>query len=142
MGEIVLRAMLREAGLDDRVVVDSAGTGDWHLGKPADPRTLQVLSEAGYDGSAHRARQIRVSDLDERDLLLAADEEHLTALTKLGDGRAEIRLLRSFDPDAAASGDTGLDDPYFGDLTNFTRCLAEVEAACRGVVADLQTRVE
>ncbi len=140
MGEVVLRSMLRDADLDETVVVDSAGTGDWHIGHPADPRTLQVLREAGYDGSTHRARQIDAADLDERDLILAADDGHLRQLAELGRGSARIRLVRSYDPDAVAAGDLGLDDPYFGDLSGFTRCLAEVEAACRGVVSEVAAR--
>ena len=57
IGEAVLRARLVDAGLADRVLVDSAGTGDWHLGHPADPRALATLDAHGYPHD-HVARQI------------------------------------------------------------------------------------
>ena len=57
MAEVVLRELARRAGAQDAVEVDSAGTGDWHVGHEADRRALRVLAEAGYDGSTHRARQ-------------------------------------------------------------------------------------
>lgn len=141
MGEVILRSMLDKAGLGDQVEVDSAGIGDWHVGQGADPRTLAALSRGGYDGSAHRARQFKATDLDERDLILAADRGHLHDLLQLGDGRqsaAETRLVREFDADAMAAGELELDDPYFGNATDFDRCRDEVEAACRGLVAELQ----
>lgn len=145
MGEVILRSMLEEAGLGDQVTVDSAGIGDWHVGQGADPRTLAALSRGGYDGSAHRARQLRASDLDERDLILAADRGHLHDLLQLGDGHvsasAETRLVREFDADAMAAGDLELDDPYFGNASDFDRCRDEVEAACRGLVAELQAEL-
>ncbi|GAB3494528.1 low molecular weight protein-tyrosine-phosphatase [Flexivirga lutea] len=144
MGEVILRAMLEEAGLADQVVVDSAGIGDWHVGQGADPRTLAALSRGGYDGSAHRARQLEASYLAGRDLILAADRGHLHDLLQLREGLgaagsgAETRLVREFDPDAMAAGELELDDPYFGNATDFDRCRDEVEAACRGLVAELQ----
>lgn len=142
MGEVILRSMLDQAGLSDEVVVDSAGIGDWHVGQGADPRTLAALSRGGYDGSAHRARQFEASDLDDRDLILAADRGHLHELLQVGEGRqgtrAETRLVREFDADAMAAGELELEDPYFGNATDFDRCRDEVEAACRGLVAELQ----
>ncbi|TWP37899.1 low molecular weight protein-tyrosine-phosphatase [Leekyejoonella antrihumi] len=140
MGEIVLRAMIEDAGLSDRVAVDSAGTGDWHVGDPADPRTLTVLERAGYDGSAHRAGQIDSTYLERRDLILAADNGHVHKLERLGSGPAKIALVRSFDDAAVRAGNTELDDPYFGEIDDFERCLQEVESACRGVVRMLQQR--
>lgn len=141
MGEVILRSMLDEAGLSDQVVVDSAGIGDWHVGQGADPRTIAALSRGGYDGNAHRARQLQASYLDERDLILAADRGHLHDLLQLREGNslgAEARLVREFDADAMTAGELELDDPYFGNATDFDRCRDEVEAACRGLVAELQ----
>ena len=145
MGEVILRSMLDEAGLGDQVEVDSAGIGDWHVGQGADPRTLAALSRGGYDGSAHRARQFEASDLEKRDLILAADRGHLHDLLQLGEGNgasAETRLVREFDADAMAAGELELDDPYFGNATDFDRCRDEVEAACRGLVAELRRELD
>ncbi|WP_446666859.1 low molecular weight protein-tyrosine-phosphatase [Flexivirga sp. B27] len=144
MGEVILRSMLDEAGLGDQVTVDSAGIGDWHVGQGADPRTIAALSRGGYDGSAHRARQFEAADLTSRDLILAADRGHLHDLLQLRDevdATAETRLVREFDADAMAAGELELDDPYFGNATDFDRCRDEVEAACRGVVAELRDQL-
>ena len=57
MAEVVFRALVERAGLADRIEVDSAGTGDWHVGAGADDRALLALTAGGYDGAAHRARR-------------------------------------------------------------------------------------
>jgi protein-tyrosine phosphatase len=139
--EVVLRSYLVEAGLAEQVEVSSAGTGDWHVGDPADVRSLRTLSASGYDGSAHRARHFDDAWFDELDLVVALDsthEEHLEALAPDEAARAKVVLLRSFDDDAVAEGNLDLMDPYFGGQDEFDRVLAEVEAACSGLVTYLE----
>lgn len=141
MGEVILRAMLEREGLSDKVIVDSAGTGDWHVGDPADPRTVAALARGGYDGRAHRAKQLTPPDLTERDLVLVADRGHLNAVERMArhvDDPAQIRLMRDYDPDADTQE---VDDPYFGDEAGFDRCRDEVEAACAGLLESLRSRV-
>lgn len=147
MGEVILRALLTEAGLEDLVEVSSAGLGGWHVGDGADHRTLTALTKGGYDGSSHRAQLYHVDLLAEHDLVLAADRGHLQTLQRWArdvglevgpEGDLDIRLIREFDPSAAAAGELEVDDPYYGDEEDFDRCLAEVESACRGLVAHLQ----
>ena len=81
MAEWVLRARIAEAGLSDVVEVDSAGTGDWHVGDDADPRTVRVLARHGYP-SRHVARQFQPADLLRRDLVIALDHGHLRTLRR------------------------------------------------------------
>ncbi len=141
MAEVVLRERLDEAGLGERVQVDSAGTGDWHAGEPADERTLTALDEHGYDGTGHRARQFSSAWFADRDLILVADRGHLDELRDLApdeSAREKVRLLREFDPEAVRADAVEVDDPYFGDSGGFDRVLAEIEQACRGVVSHLQ----
>lgn len=145
MGEIVVRRRLDEAGLGDRVVVDSAGTNDWHVGRGADPRTVVALNAGGYDGSTHRAQQFDRGWYAKRDLILVADSGHLDAIQAMGpagDDAAHIHLLRSFDPQAAEGGAFELDDPYYGDDAGFDRCLREVEAAADGVVSFIEEELD
>ena len=73
MAEVVLRDLVERAGLGGKVVVTSAGTGEWHVGEHADPRTVAALEARGYDGSAHRARQFDASWFDDLDLVIALD---------------------------------------------------------------------
>ena len=138
--EVVLRSYLADAGLDGRVEVESSGTGNWHVGDPADRRTVQTMAEAGYDGSAHRARQFDASWFARLDLVLALDASHLADLRALApDSSAsdKIRLLRSFDPEAVRAGTLDVDDPFYGGVEDFERVLVEVEAACAGLVSYL-----
>jgi protein-tyrosine phosphatase len=137
MGHVILESMVDEVGLGDRVRITSSGTGDWHVGEHADPRTLAVLSEHGYDGSRHRAREFDPTEFDDLDLVLASDEGHVRALQRLArtsHNRAKIRLVREFDPEAVAAGTLETSDPWYGGEEHFARCFREVEAACRGIL--------
>lgn len=142
MAQIVLHERLRDAGLDDRVVVDSTGVSDEEAGNPVDPRARQMLSAHGYPaGDGHRARQVRADLLAERDLVLAMTTRHARALRTVADGTdVDIRMYRSFDPaapDVPAGGSESVldvEDPWYGDLDGFETCLAQVEAAADGIV--------
>ena len=142
MAESVFRARLAEAGLDGLVEVDSAGTGGWHEGDAADPRTVSVLEEHGYDGT-HTARQFRPSWFARLDLVIALDVGHLKALRRLAptpEDAAKVRLLRSYDP---AAGDVlDVPDPYYGGPDGFEECLEMVEAASEGLLAEVRERME
>jgi protein-tyrosine phosphatase len=144
MAEVILRSMLLAAGLDDRVVVDSAGTGGWHEGNPADPRTVSSLKQHGYDGGQHRAREFQPDWFSDRDLIVVADEGHLRDLRRWApdaEASAKVRLLREFDPIAVDSGTLEVDDPYFGHADDFDQCLAVVERACEGLVRHLRAEL-
>ena len=112
--EAALREALEEAGLDDRVEVDSAGTGSWHLGDPPDRRMVAAAAEAGLhvDG---RARRITEDDLEDFDLVLTMDRSNHRDVRRLAgdDSRAEIRMFREFDPEADRP-DAEVPDPYYG----------------------------
>lgn len=145
MGHIILDRMVEQAGLSDQVRVSSSGTGDWHVGEHADPRTIAVLRQYGYDGSSHRAREFDPSEFDEVDLVLASDSGHIRTLTRLArtaEHRRKIRLVREFDPAAVASGLLETADPWYGDMDHFERCFREVEAACHGILAHLQSELD
>jgi protein-tyrosine phosphatase len=148
MGELLLRELFEQAGLGDRVEVDSAGTTSWEEGNPADPRTLAVLRRNGHPevgGRAHLARRFVRSWLDERDLVLVADSGHLRDLHQLArseEQRERIRLFREFDPEAAASGDLDMADPWYGDDEAFDQTYAEITAAAAGVVEHVRRQLE
>jgi protein-tyrosine phosphatase len=138
MAESVFRARTAEAGLDGLVEIDSAGTGGWHEGDGADPRTVSVLEEHGYDGT-HTARQFQPSWFSRLDLVIALDAGHLKALRRLAptpQDAEKVRLLRSYDP--AAGDDLDVPDPYYGGLDGFEECLETVEAASEGLLAEVR----
>ncbi|HEX8101621.1 MAG TPA: low molecular weight protein-tyrosine-phosphatase [Solirubrobacteraceae bacterium] len=141
--EGVMRRQLADAGLGDRIEVDSAGTGSWHAGEPPDRRATAAARERGIalDGAA---RQVTREDFDAFDLIVAMDaanERDLLALAPDAAARAKVRRLREFDPVAAADGDLDVPDPYFGGEDGFAHVLDVVDAGCRGLVGELRARV-
>jgi protein-tyrosine phosphatase len=139
MAERVLRAELDRAGLTSKVAVDSAGTGDWHLGEAMDSRARAELSRRGYDGSGHEARQIQQPWLARYDLLLAMDQSNLANLRQLANGDpgigSRIRLLRDFDP--AAGDGAEVPDPYNGSPADYAEVFDLVEPAARELARQL-----
>jgi len=143
MAAAVMRSMLADAGLAERVVVDSAGTGGWHVGGQADERALQTLRAHGYDGEDHFARQFEAMWFADHDLILALDAENFRALARLAtpEQASKLAMLRSYDP-ASSPDDLDVPDPYYEGSAGFSHVLDLVEAACRGLLADLQTEVD
>jgi protein-tyrosine phosphatase len=142
MAESVFRARVQEAGLDGLVEVDSAGTGGWHEGDGADPRTVTVLESSGYE-SAHTARQFQPSWFARLDLVIALDAGHLKALRRLAptsQDAEKVRLLRSYD--LSAGSDLDVPDPYYGGMDGFEECLEMVEAASEGLLVAVRKDVE
>jgi len=139
MGERVLAAEFAEAGLAGKVVVDSAGTGDWHIGEAMDHRARTELARRGLGGDGHESRQIQPDWLDGYDLLLAMDRSNLAALLAMARSRPElsgrIAMLRDFDP-AAADG-AEVPDPYYGGPEDYADVFELVDAAAKGLVSRL-----
>ena len=137
--EGVMRRLVREAGLEDRVELDSAGTGDWHVGSPPDERATAAAGRRGtvLDGAA---RTVGAEDFERFDLLLAADRQNradLLARAPDDAARAKVRLLREFDPASVARGELEVPDPYYGADGGFDEVLDIVEAACRGLLDEV-----
>ena len=147
MAEVVLRDELARAGLAGLVEVDSAGTGDWHVGGPMDAGAAAELARRGYDGSGHRARQFEPGWFAGRDLVLAMDRQNLSRLRRMApdteSAGPRLLLFRSFDPAVAAGGvaadpyDGEVPDPYGGLARDYALALDLVQAAARGFTAAL-----
>jgi protein-tyrosine phosphatase len=149
MAEVALTAELASAGLADAVTVDSAGTGDWHIGHRMDAHARAELGRRGYDGSAHRARQVEPSWLAGRDLILAMDGQNLADLHRMaaraGISADRIRLFGEAGGLRAEGGAQGgaerdaldIPDPYGGDASDFGAVLDLIETAARHIAAQL-----
>jgi protein-tyrosine phosphatase len=141
MAETVLRAELRAAGLAGAVVVDSAGTGDWHVGDAMDRGARSALASRGHDGSAHRARQFQPSWLSRYDLILAMDSRNLADLRRMarGEDADRIRLFGA----AGGLGETSdIPDPWGGGTDEFGHVLDLLGAAAPVIAARLARLLE
>ena len=138
--EALLRHMVADAGLSNKIVIDSAGTTDWHKGEPATPMAVALAEERGYDFTGIRSRPIKESDFEEFDLLLGMDESHITYLErhKPSGAGAEIALFLSADD---AAGRPDVPDPYYGGLPEYTYSLDLIEQGCRAWIARLKERL-
>jgi protein-tyrosine phosphatase len=166
--EGVMRALVREAGLQDRIELDSAGTGSWHVGSPPDPRAVAAAHACGISLYGV-ARTVRQDDFEDFDLVLAMDSSNMRELRRLApsrQARAKVRLLREFDPASRPRGaerprgrvssedalpaqlsglrsgwvgdDLDVPDPYYGAPGGFEEVLDLVQAACSGLLAQIR----
>jgi protein-tyrosine phosphatase len=142
MAETVLRAELAAAGLAGAVVVDSAGTGDWHVGDMMDPDARKALAGRGHDGSAHRARQFEPSWLSRYDLILAMDSRNLADLRRMARAQGEdtdrIRLFG----EVGEIGGQDIPDPWGGGPDEFGHVLDLLGAAAPVIAARLARLLE
>jgi len=137
--EGVLRHQLQAAGLADKIEVASAGTGDWHVGKAPDRRTLAAAQRRGYDFSAQRAQQVERDDFARYDLILAMDQSNLADLKRLQPAAsgAELDLfLRRYD-----GAVDEVPDPYYDGEQGFEHVLDLIEQGCQGLVRELRGRL-
>jgi protein-tyrosine phosphatase len=136
--EGVMRHLVNEAGLGDRIEIESAGTAGYHTGSLADPRARQAAARRGIrlEGCA---RQFRPSDWERFDYVLAMDASNKDDLEATMSGRShgsKLYLLRSFDP--ASQRGAGVPDPYYGGPEGFDEVLDLCDAACRELLAHLR----
>lgn len=131
MAEAVLVYRVREAGLQNQIEVDSAGTGDWHIGDAPHKGTLQILKTKGIEHPM-QARQIIASDGDEFDYLLVMDDQNERDVRAVAAGRARIARLLDYLPDAQ---NKNVPDPYF--TGDFDAVYQMVSAACDNLLAQI-----
>ncbi|AEG50086.1 protein tyrosine phosphatase [Sphingobium chlorophenolicum L-1] len=135
LAEAALRAEAERVGVE--IVVDSAGTGDWHVGSPPDSRAQAVALRHGIDISGYRGRQVTASDFRRFTHVFALDAENLANLRRVqpGDGTAELCLLMDLVPGREGSGVT---DPYFGDDAGFDVTWDDVTRAAEAILERLR----
>ncbi|MEX0740566.1 MAG: low molecular weight protein-tyrosine-phosphatase [Pseudohongiella sp.] len=146
--QAVMEKCIADAGLQDHIVVDSAGTAAYHIGKAPDPRSSAAAARRGYDMSPQRARQVSVEDFHRFDHILAMDSSNLNHLLAMApEGSAhKVSLLLSH----AAVSAIDVPDPYYGGDEGFEQVLDLVEQACAALLAaaqadlqsDLQSRLQ
>jgi protein-tyrosine phosphatase len=132
--EAVMRGLVAEAGLEDKIEVESAGTGNWHVGYPPDERAVAAAAERGIELSGE-ARQVVRGDFGGFDLLIAMDRQNCDDLLRLAEtpaDREKVRLLRSY-----ADGELDVPDPYYGGEDGFAEVVEIVERCCEALLAEI-----
>ncbi|MEK7810830.1 MAG: low molecular weight protein-tyrosine-phosphatase [Pseudomonadota bacterium] len=131
--EAMFRHKATESGIADRLVIDSAGTHDFHLSEPPDARSQKVAMERGYDLSALRARKVSRIDLENFNYVLAMDMTNLTVLHRLGepDLWQKPKLMMSF---SRLYKTKEVPDPYSGGVEGFELVLDMLESATDGLL--------
>lgn len=131
LAEAALRAQSVAAGV--AMTIDSAGTGDWHVGRPPDPRAQETARKHGLDISSYRARQVTTEDFHRFGHIFALDQQNLKDLRRIEPSRhiAEVGLLMDLVPGRKG---TAVIDPYYGDEDDFEQAWADVSAAADRLV--------
>ena len=140
MAEGVFKHHVAEAQLGEKIASDSAGTHDYHIGEPPDPRAQRIAGKRGYDLSRLRGRQVSRRDFDEFDFVLAMDEGNLRLLQRLCPAQHahKLRLFMEFGTDPEIRE---VPDPYYGGTQGFERVLDMVEQAAEGLLDHLRGRL-
>ncbi len=135
----VFAKALREAGLEDWVAVDSAGTHAYHVGESPDPRAQKTAKARGIDLRSLRARRATAEDFLRFDYVLAMDQDNLASLAEICPPGSEhkLKLLMEFAPELRIRE---VPDPYYGGVGGFERVFDMVEAAAQGLLADIRDR--
>lgn len=138
--EGVFKRMIKEAGISRQILVDSAGTHDFHIGEPPDRRAQQAASRRGYDLSALRGRQVADRDFIEFDYILAMDRANLAILQQHcpSDHQHKVQLLLDF---STTYKGQEVPDPYFGGSQGFEKVLDMIEDASTGLIRDIQMSI-
>lgn len=139
----VFQKKVKDVGLAEKIIIDSAGTGGWHIGNPADPRASQHAAKRGYDMSALRARKVADDDFERFDYVLAMDSDNLDDLLALcpSEYQARVQLMLDYLPENFPKPMSEVPDPYYGGEDGFELVLDLIEAASDNLLADIQQRL-
>lgn len=135
LAEAALRHEVHAAGIE--VVVDSAGTGSWHVGKGPDPRACAEAQRHGIDIRSYRARQVSPQDFVRFDRIVALDSSNLADLERIAPRHPRARLSLLLDHVPGLEGQD-VADPYYGGPEGFEETWRQVSAAARRLVAELR----
>ena len=134
--EAVFIQRLEDAGIAERFQIDSAGTGGWHAGDQADPRSRAEGDRRGFRLDTP-ARQIEAADFDRFDLLICMDLENAAVLIDRGAPDDKVRLLLEWHPEEHLQE---VPDPYYGGEDGFSHMYDLIEAGCDGLLAALESK--
>ncbi len=128
---------VQQAGLSKRITIDSAGTHAYHVGNLPDPRSQQTAENHGIDLSSQRARQVKASDFEQFDYVVAMDRDNYSTLSSQcpDEHRHKLKLFMEFAPQLS---ETEVPDPYYGGESGFEMVYQLIDAAANGLMADIE----
>jgi protein-tyrosine phosphatase len=137
--EAVFRNYVESAGMSGHILIDSAGTHDYHIGDKPDARAQRAAQQRGYDMSKLRGRQVDEGDFSSFDYVLAMDMANLSILQRITppDSETKARLFLEY---ARHHGEREVPDPYYGGEDGFERVLDMVEDAAQGLLEEIRQR--
>ncbi|MDD5300204.1 MAG: low molecular weight phosphotyrosine protein phosphatase [Gallionella sp.] len=137
--EAVFRHYVENAGLAGQILIDSAGTHDYHIGDTPDLRAQRAAQQRGYDMNGLRGRQVEEGDFRRFDYVLAMDRSNLAILQRLAPSAsdAQVRLFLEY---ARHHAEREVPDPYYGGVDGFERVLDMVEDAAEGLLQHIRQR--
>ncbi|GFO81648.1 MAG: phosphotyrosine protein phosphatase [Methyloceanibacter sp.] len=136
MAEGVFRRVAEDAGQAHLFEIDSAGMGDWHKGQAPDHRAQKATLSRGVDISGQSARKVELEDFEEFDLILAMDGSNISDLYEIAPHAARHKIRRFLDF-APHLDEDDVPDPYYGGEEGFDHALDLIEAAAKGLLAEL-----
>lgn len=138
--EIVCRAAMKDAGMEEQVLVDSCGTASYHVGSRPDSRMLAALKRAGYEYDGHRARQLRGRDAQEYDLIIPQDRENeRDVLTTLVGAEKKVVPMNRWFPEGERANE--VPDPYYGGAEGFDEVVRLLKRSMPQLVAEVAKRL-
>jgi protein-tyrosine phosphatase len=137
--EAVFRHYVESAGMSEHILIDSAGTHDYHIGDRPDTRAQRAAQQRGYDMSKLRGRQVEVEDFRRFDYVLAMDRGNLAILNRISpaDSNSQVGLFLEY---ARHHNEREVPDPYYGGADGFERVLDMVEDAAQGLLEEIRQR--
>jgi protein-tyrosine phosphatase len=133
MAEAIFRDQVKKEGLEEAIRADSAGTGDWHIGKPPHEGTRKILEKYKIDAAGMAARQIKASDLDEFHWIVAMDSQNLEDIRSLKKGNPDAKVVRLLD--YSDHRDKDVPDPYY--TGNFEEVYSLLKESCEKLLKEI-----
>lgn len=138
LAEGVFKQRVREAGLQNKILVESAGTSGWHIGEPPDPRSVDVARENGIELNSYGRKAIN-NDFQDFDYIIAMDQNNYADLKNLPgsaeEGSAKLLLMRNFD---SIGQGKDVPDPYYGGTNGFKNVFEMLDRSCRNLLEEIK----
>lgn len=139
MAQGILQKKIAEAGLENQVTVDSAGTSDYHIDHPPDSRAIQKSKEYKIDIGDYKGRQFEEADFDEFDRIFAMDFSNYENILKLSRSKEDSKKVEMILNLSNPNSNMSVPDPYFGGESGFENVYQLLDAACNVLMKDLRS---